>query len=196
MKTPLAGRKTAGPTLGKSSLLKRMWKTRFLFLLFLPTLAYYILFHYVPIWGLRMALYKYNVFKGFSGSKFVGLQNFQIFFQSPDFWKITKNTMILGLQSMFISFPITIIFALMLNEIRSHRFKKVTQTVSYLPHFLSTVVVTGLAITLLDPASGGINILIERLGGEAIYFITKKEWFRPIYLITGIWQGLGWRRQG
>ena len=178
--------------LHKDNILKRFWKTRFLFLLFLPTLVYYILFKYVPMWGLRMSLYKYNIFKGFEGSKFIGLQNFVTFFNSPDFWRITRNTLILGLQGMFITFPLTVLFALLLNEIRSDKFKKITQTVSYLPHFLSTVVVTGLAASLLDPASGAVNTIIKFFGGEPIYFLTKAEWFRPIYLITGIWQTLGW----
>jgi len=192
MKTTAAAGKKTGLRLDNNNIFKRMWKTRFLFLLFLPTLVYYILFAYVPIWGLRMAFYKYNVFKGFAGSKFIGLQNFKVLFQSPDFWKITRNSLAIGLQGMFITFPLTVLFSLLLNEIRNIKFKKITQTVSYLPHFLSTVVVTGMALTLLDPASGGINILIEKLGGESIYFLSKKEWFRPIYLITDIWQGLGW----
>ena len=192
MKATGALKTSQGPRLRKDNVFKRFWKTRFLFFLFVPTLIYFIMFKYVPMWGLRMAFYKYNLFKGFEGSKFIGFHNFTKFFNTPDFLKVTRNTLILGLQGVFINFPITVLFALLLNELRYPKFKKITQTVSYLPHFLSTVVVCGLVSSLCDPASGGINMIIKALGGEPIYFLTKKEWFRPIYLISGIWQGLGW----
>lgn len=178
--------------LRKDSVAKRFWKTRFLFLLFLPALAYYILFKYVPMWGISISFYNYRIFKGIAGSKFIGLYHYKVFFASPMCWMITKNTIILGLQSLFITFPITILFSLMLNEMRSQRYKKITQTISYMPHFLSTVVIVSLITTLTDPATGLINKLIESLGGEAIYFRTQIKWFRPIYLISEIWQGLGW----
>lgn len=180
------------PRISRDNIVKRFWKNRFLFFLFLPALAYYIMFKYVPMWGISMAFYNYNIFRGFEGSKFVGFEKFDLFFHTPMFGMITKNTLILGFQDLLVSFPITIIFSLLLNEVRAMRFKKVVQTVSYLPHFLSTVVVCGLVSSLCDPASGGINMIIKALGGDPIYFLTKKEWFRPIYLISGIWQGLGW----
>lgn len=178
--------------INQDTIFKRFWKTRFLFLLFMPTLIYYILFKYVPMWGISMAFHNYNIFKGWAGSEFVGFEKFKLFFSSPMFGMVTKNTLILGFQDLLISFPLTIVFSLLLNEIRSMRFKKVVQTVSYLPHFLSVVVVCSLVSSLCDPASGGINMIIKALGGEPIYFLTKKEWFRPLYLISGIWQGLGW----
>lgn len=180
------------PRVSRDNIAKRFWKNRFLFFLFLPALVYYIMFKYVPMWGISMAFYNYNIFRGFEGSEFVGFEKFDLFFHTPMFGMITKNTLILGFQDLLVSFPITIIFSLLLNEVRSMRFKKVVQTVSYLPHFLSTVVVCGLVSSLCDPASGGINMIIKAFGGDPIYFLTKKEWFRPIYLISGIWQGLGW----
>lgn len=170
----------------------RFWKTRFLFLLWVPALITYIMFHYVPIWGISVAFFDYDLWGGWATSKFVGLHNFEIFFKSPDFWKVTRNTLVLSFQNIFIAFPITIIFALLLNEVRSMRFKKVVQTVSYMPHFLSTVVVCGLITSLLDPVTGGINTVIQLFGGEPIYFLIKTQWYRPIFLISGIWQGLGW----
>ena len=192
MKSPDVLNKKHGPIIKKDSILKRFWKTRFLFALFLPTLVFYIMFKYVPMWGLRMAFYKYNLFQGFSGSKFIGFANFTKFFSTPDFLKITRNTLILGLQGMFINFPITVFFALMLNEVRYPGFKKVTQTVSYLPHFLSTVVIIGIFSGLLDPASGAINTIIKFFGGNPIYFMTKTQWYRPLWLITDLWAGIGW----
>ena len=186
-------RKAPAPNaLRKDSVFKRFKKTFFLFLLFVPALVYYIMFKYVPMWGISLSFYKYSIFKGLAGSKFIGLKNFQVFFESPSFWNITMNTLILGVQSLLVTFPLTVLFALMLNEIRSIRFKKITQTVSYLPHFLSTVVVCSLATSLLDPTQGAINTIIKLLGGDPIYFIMESKWFRPIYLITEVWQGLGW----
>ena len=186
-------RKAPAPNaLRKDSVFKRFKKTFFLFLLFVPALVYYIMFKYVPMWGISLSFYKYSIFKGLAGSKFIGLKNFQVFFESPSFWNITMNTLILGVQSLLVTFPLTVLFALMLNEIRSIRFKKITQTVSYLPHFLSTVVVCSLATSLLDPTQGAINTIIKLLGGDPIYFIMESKGFRPIYLITEVWQGLGW----
>lgn len=176
----------------KQSVLKRFWKTRFLFILFLPALVYYIMFKYVPMWGISLAFYDYSIYLGFPGSDWVGLKNFEIFFRSPEWWKYTRNTFILGLQDCLITFPLTILFALMLNEVRGARFKKITQTISYLPHFLSVVVIVGLMKSLCDPTTGAINKIIEAFGGEAIYFFTKENWFRPLYLISTVWAGLGW----
>ncbi len=176
----------------KESILKRFWKTRFLFALWLPALIFYIVFHYVPMWGISMAFFDYDLWTGWEGSEFVGFYNFEIFFKSPDFWKITRNTLIIGFQNIFIAFPITVLFSLLLNEVRNLKFKKVVQTVSYMPHFLSTVVVCGMVSSLLDPTTGGINLIIKAFGGEPIYFMARADMFRGIYLISGIWQGLGW----
>ena len=180
------------PAHNQQNIFKRFWKTRFLFILFLPALVYYIMFKYVPMWGVSIAFYKYSIFKGLAGSKFIGLYNFKIFFQSPEWWQYTKNTFALGALGVFVTFPLTIVFALLLNEVRGARFKKITQTVSYLPHFLSVVVVVGLMRSLCDPTNGAINQIIKSLGGEPIYFFTEAKWFRPLYEISAVWAGLGW----
>lgn len=176
----------------KDSILLRFWKTRFLFLLWVPALIKYIMFNYVPMWGITVAFFDYDLWGGWPTSEFVGLQNFEIFFKSPDFWRITRNTLALGIQNIMIAFPIIVLFSLLLNEVRNLKFKKIVQTVSYMPHFMSTVVVCGLVTSLLDPVTGGINTLISLFGGQPIYFMIKAEWFRPIYLISGLWSGLGW----
>ena len=192
----MAATATAGKTRRlpqkKESILKRFWKTRFLFALWVPALIYYIVFCYVPMWGISMAFYDYNLWKGWAGSEFVGFYNFEVFFKSPDFIQITRNTLALGLLGIFVMFPITVLFSLLLNEVRNLKFKKVVQTVSYMPHFLSTVVVCGLVTSLLDPTTGAVNAIIKACGGEAIYFMVKPEMYRSIYIISGIWQGLGW----
>ena len=176
----------------KDNIIKRFWKTKFLFLLFLPALVYYIMFKYVPMWGVSISFYDYSIFRGLAGSKFIGFENFEAFFASPACWTVTKNTIALSLQGLFIAFPITILFSLMLNEIRNQKFKKITQTISYMPHFLSVVIVCALVRNLADPTTGAINSIIRALGGKPIYFLMESKYFRPIYLISDIWQGLGW----
>ena len=179
-------------SLKKDGIAKRFWKTRFLFLLFLPTLAYYIIFAYIPMWGVSMAFMEYDVWGGLATSKWVGFKQFELFFRSPMAVMTTKNTLVLGLTAILFEFPTTIVFSLLLNEIRGAKFKKVAQTVSYLPHFLSTVIMCAMINTLLDPSNGGINLIITALGGEPIYFMTRKEWFIPVWIISDIWKGLGW----
>lgn len=176
----------------KDNIIKRFWKTRFLFLLILPMIVYYIMFKYVPMWGIRIAFYKYNVFTGLENSPFVGLQHFMVFFNSPVAWTVIKNTIIISLQGLLINWPATIVFALLLNEIRFPKYKRVVQTVSYLPHFLSVVVICGMINSFLQPGTGAINLIIEAMGGESIYFMAKSEYFRPIYMLSGLWSGLGW----
>ena len=176
----------------KDNIIKRFWKTKFLFLLFLPALIYYVVFKYVPMWGITISFYDYRLLKGLAGSEFIGLRNFQAFFNNPDFWPMIWNTLVLSFQGLFISFPITVLFSLLLNEVRNQKFKKITQTISYMPHFLSTVIVCALVKNLLDPTTGAFNNIIRAFGGEPVYFMMEPSMFRPIYLISGIWQGLGW----
>lgn len=179
-------------TLQKNSLLLKFWKTRFLVLLLIPAVLYYIFFKYVPMWGVSIAFMDYKPFLGYWKSEFVGFSNFELFLSSRDSWKVIRNTLILGFEGVIFSFPVPILFALLLNELRFSRFKRIVQTVTYLPHFLSTVVICGIVLTFLDPLRGAINLIIRAFGGEAIYFMTSAAWFRPVYIISGIWQGMGW----
>ena len=176
----------------QESVWKRFWDTKFLFILWFPALIYYLVFHYFPMWGVSLAFFQYNSWLGLKGSPFIGFRNFTVFFQSPDFWPYIRNTLALGLQSLTISFPSVIIFALLLNEVRNAKFKKAVQTISYMPHFMSTVVIVSMIRTLCDPTNGAINLLIKAFGGESIFFMMEAEWFRPLYLISGIWAGIGW----
>ena len=171
---------------------KRFWDTKFLFALFLPALVYYLVFKYYPMWGISLAFFNYKPLLGLKGSPFIGFRNFTIFFKSPNFIPYCWNTLVLGIQSLCISFPLTVFFALLLNEVRNMKFKKAVQTISYMPHFMSTVVIVSLIRTLCDPTNGAINLIIQALGGESIFFLMEAEWFRPLYLISGIWQGIGW----
>ena len=161
------------------------------YLMILPTVIWYIVWNYFPMYGILAAFQKYSVFKGIWGSEWVGLKNFEEFFKSPYAWRVIRNTLTINLYSLCTLFPLTIILALLLNEIRSKIFKSGVQTMLYLPHFISTVVVAGMVVTFLSPSNGIINIIISAFGGEKTYFLTKKEYFKAIYIIMGGWQSIG-----
>jgi putative aldouronate transport system permease protein len=176
----------------RSTFWKDLVKARYLILLVLPALVYYAIFEYGPMFGLVVAFKDYNVFRGIWESKWVGFKYFRIFFSNPDFWPLFRNTFLLGFYSIVWGFPAPILLALLLNEIRNVVFKRVVQTVSYLPHFLSNVVVASMVIMLLSPTTGLVNKIIASLGFKPIYFLAIPEYFRTIYVASGIWQGIGW----
>lgn len=158
----------------------------------LPVAAYFLIFCYVPMYGLLISFQKYMVFKGISGSPWVGLKNFEDFFHGRQFWQVIGNTLILNLESLCFTFTMPILFALLLNELRSARFCKVIQTITYMPHFISTVVVVSMLHMLLSPTNGLVNQLIMKSGAKPIYFMNKAEYFRPLSIASGVWQGTGW----
>lgn len=166
--------------------------SKYLLILFLPCLVYYILFRYIPMWGVLVSFKNYMVFKGFFASPWVGLKYYKMFFNSPDAFIIIKNTLILGVSTLLWTFPAPIIFALILNEVKSRKFKKLTQTISYMPHFISQVIVVSMVMMFLSPTHGIVNTAIEFFGGTKINFMVQPGWFRPIYIISEIWQGMGW----
>ncbi|MEN6315738.1 MAG: ABC transporter permease subunit [Clostridiaceae bacterium] len=167
-------------------------KRKFLYILLIPVLVYFIIFYYLPIWGIAMAFQDYNPIKGLFGSSWVGLKHFEDIFHGRDIWRLLRNTVLINTYSLVFAFPMPIIFALMLNEVRNMRFKKLVQTVTYMPHFLSTVVVVGMVFAVLSPSTGFVNNVIAKLGGDPIYFVTKPEYFRTIFIASGIWQRTGW----
>lgn len=184
--------KTPGFKVRARKVLKKLWKDKLIYLMISPVVIYYAIFRYLPMAWLGIAFYDYKILLGFSGSKFVGLENFRTFFSNPDFGKLVYNTIILNVYSLLFSFTAPIIFALLLNELRVRRFKKVVQTVSYLPYFLSMVVVVGMIYTLLSPTMGSVNAFLNSLGVKSINFLQEPKYFRSIYIISGIWQGVGW----
>ena len=163
-----------------------------LYVLLLPTLLFYIVFHYLPMYGIQMAFQDFNPVRGFAGSRWVGMKNLQRFVSGPYFWSTLQNTLTLSLYSMLANIPLAIIFALMLNSIPNQRFKKSVQTITYAPHFISTVVLVGMLKLFLSPNFGVVNVLIKNLGGESINFMQKSSLFPHLYVWSGVWQGLGW----
>lgn len=163
-----------------------------LYLMLLLPFIYYIIMKYMPIYGTLIAFKKYSARKGIWGSSWVGLANFEKILIDPYFYKLVRNTLLINLYNLLFAFTASILFALLLNEIKSKHYRKVVQTISYLPHFISTVVVCGLVTNFLRTNGGIINDIIALIGGERIAFMTKPEYFRSIYVISEIWQHLGW----
>lgn len=171
--------------------LKNLKNDYCLYLMLIPFLAFFIIFIYKPMYGLQIAFKDYNVFKGIEGSPWIGFENFRDFFTGPYFFRTIKNTLLISLYSLVIGFPIPIILALLFNEVRNKTFKTLGQTITYMPHFISAVVIAGMVTNFLAPNNGLVNIIIEKLGGNKVYFLTKPEWFRGIYIFMTVWKESG-----
>ncbi|MBE7041075.1 MAG: sugar ABC transporter permease [Ruminococcaceae bacterium] len=163
-----------------------------LYVMMIPSILYYVLFVYKPMGGLAIAFQDYSLFKGIIGSEWVGFIHFKEFLTTPYFFRTMKNTIVLNVWLLVFSFPAPIIFALLLNEVRNLRVKKVVQTLSYMPHFISTVVIAGIVINLLSPSYGIITKFVEMICGERIYFLVNPHYFRTIYTVMNIWQTVGY----
>lgn len=172
-------------------LLNDMWRDRFLYMLLIPFVIWFLIFQYKPMLGLQIAFKDFSPFKGIAGSEWVGLAHFKEFIGSDYFLRVLKNTIIINLYSLLICFPAPIILAILINEIRHTRYKKIVQTLTYLPHFVSIVVIAGIITTFLSPSSGIVNIMLEKLGLEKIYFLIKPEFFRGIFTGMNLWKDTG-----
>jgi putative aldouronate transport system permease protein len=169
--------------------LRRHWQ---LYLLVVVPLAYFVIFKYIPIANAVIAFKNYSPVKGPWGSEWVGFRNFELFFQNPMFWTLVKNTFLLSVYTVAASFPIPIILAIALNEIRNGRFKKIVQLVTYAPYFISTVVVVSMTILVLSPRLGFVNDAIGLFGVPAIDFLGRPDYFRHIYVWSDVWQTTGY----
>ncbi len=171
---------------------RRIWRDRYLLLLISPVILYYAVFHYGPMLGALIAFKDYSPNLGVFGSPWVGLDNFVEFFHSFYFDRLIRNTLLLSLYSLLWGFPVPIVFALLLNELRGRLLKRAAQTISYLPHFISVVVIAGMLVTFLSPADGIVNNLRALVGFERIDFMSNPDYFRTVYIVSGIWQEFGW----
>ncbi|MGG1554714.1 ABC transporter permease subunit [Paenibacillus ferrarius] len=176
----------------QSQTFKRIIRNYDLYLLFLPTLAYFIIFHYVPMYGLQIAFKNFNPVKGITGSPWVGFDNFERFFESYQLLTIIRNTLGISIYELLVAFPAPIILALMINQLTSERFKRFVQTITYAPHFISTVVVVGIVYLLLSPKTGAVNSFLGLFGIEPIFFMGSPEWFKTVFVFSGVWQSVGW----
>ncbi|MEN6315510.1 MAG: ABC transporter permease subunit [Clostridiaceae bacterium] len=163
-----------------------------LVLMFLPCLIYYIIFQYLPIYGVTLAFKDFRILDGIAASPWVGLKYFKLTFANAEFWMVFKNTLVISGLKLLFNFPAPILLSLLLNEVRNLRFKKTIQTITYMPHFLSWVVLSGILINFLSPSSGPINMLLVSMGLKPIYFVGSKDWFRQVLVVSSMWKEVGW----
>jgi len=176
----------------KSGIFHNYWKNRYLVLLLLPAIIFFVVFCYGPMPGVIIAFKDYKFRLGIFKSPWVGLQNFRMLFSMKSFGEVFRNTLIISVYKLLTGFPAPILFALFLNEIRQPKFKKTVQTISYLPHFVSWVVLGGLFIQFLSPSTGPINVILKNLGMNPIFFLGDPKWFRSVLVVTSMWKGFGW----
>lgn len=180
------------PTTSRWDIIRKdLVKNRYIYIMLLPVITYYIVFHYVPLYGAQIAFKNFTPSKGIWDSPWVGFKYFEEFFNSYYFERLLRNTVLISLYDLIFGFPAPIILALLLNEIKSNIFKRTVQTVTYLPHFISLVVICGMIIDFLA-RDGLVNNMLNRFGIESIPFMIKPEWFRTVYVASNIWQGIGW----
>ncbi|MBO9610167.1 MAG: sugar ABC transporter permease [Paenibacillaceae bacterium] len=171
---------------------KRFYKNWELYLFALPTLAYFVIFHYIPMYGLQIAFKDFIPSKGIWGSEWVGFAHLQRFFDSYYFWSLIQNTLGISVYELLVGMPVPIVLALALNELRNGAYKKFVQTITYAPHFISVVVLSGMVIAFLSPGSGLVNLAIKGLGGQPVPFLTDPAWFKTVFVFSGVWQNMGW----
>lgn len=181
-----------GKRKGKAGVLRRIGRCWQLYVLMLPALVYIVLFAYKPMYGILIAFKDFSMKKGILASPWVGFKNFERLFSSYWFPIILKNTLTISLLSLVIGFPIPIILALLLNEVRSNKFRSMVQTFSYAPHFISMVVMCGMVAMFLSPTTGVVNKLLNALGMESVFFMQEAGLFKWVYVLSGVWQGTGW----
>lgn len=171
---------------------RRLVRDRWLYVLVLPGVLYFFIFKLMPMFGISIAFQKFNPYLGFINSPWVGFKNFTDFFDNPDFGRLLINTLWISLLNIIFYFPAPIILSLLLNEVRKSRYKRTVQTLVYIPHFLSWVIVYSIFYMMFTTDGGIINLLIEKFGGDKIAFLSDKSWFRPMIIVQSIWKETGW----
>ncbi len=176
----------------KDRFIKAFQRDKLLWVMLILPISYFVIFHYIPMAGITMSFVDYNPNLGVFGSEFVGLKYFEQFFSNPDAWLIIFNTFYLSFLTLIFGFPAPIIIALLLNECQTARFKKTIQTITYMPNFISVVVIVGMLVNFFNPTNGVVNTFLNMFGLESINFMGEPEWFRPLYVGSNIWQFAGW----
>lgn len=185
--------KIKNPGLNKQKgILEHIMLNKSLYILLVPGLLYYLIFYYFPMYGITMAFKDFDMFSGLFSSEWVGLLHFKNLLKSDTFLKVFRNSILISFYKLFFNFPVPIILAILLNEVRNIHFKKTIQTIVYLPYFLSWVVIAGLVVNFLSPSTGVVNILLKSMGNEPINFLANKSYFRPIIVLSDLWRTMGW----
>jgi putative aldouronate transport system permease protein len=177
------------PTVKGRNVRQRIYKYKAFYLMFLPVFVFYVLFHYWPMAGIRIAFFDYGLF---GIKEFIGIDNFKTIFSDPLFFRAFRNTVVISMLKLITGTLAAIVFALLLNEIHTGLFKRFTQTVVYLPHFLSWPVVAALFALFLSPDGGIVNQLLVKLGGKSVYFLISTQWWQPVFIVVNLWKETGW----
>ena len=172
--------------------IRRMIDNRALYLMILPAFLYILIFHYWPMYGVQIAFRNFNFADGITGSKWVGMKWFNYFFRSNNFGLLVRNTLILSFYDLLAGFPVPILLALVMNAVPSRRFRKVSQTITYLPHFISVIVLVGMMNSMFSVNSGWVSTIVRALGGTPTYIMGEDKYFRHVYVWSGVWQQMGW----
>ncbi len=182
----------AEPLKKKRNFFQNMVAYKSFYLMLIPGLLFFLIFHYGPMYGLAIAFQDFYPLKGIRGSKFVGLKHFKALFSNPFFLSVLKNTLVISFYKLLFCFPAPIFLCLVLNEVKNPLFKKISQSISYLPHFLSWIVVSGIFIEFLSPSRGPINFILQKMGVSPIFFIADPKWFRTVLVVSDLWKTIGW----
>jgi len=193
-RAPIVGRRASENAVGTAMrrAAREVRSQYILYLMVLPGILYFIIFRYVPIYGASIAFKNFRVLLGITHSPWVGLKNFRTVFSSPYFTSILTNTIAISVYKLLFGLPLAIIMAILLNEVRVRWFKRAVQTIAYLPHFLSWVVVFGIALTVLSPSNGLVNKAVVASGGHSVNFLADPHWFRTVLVASEIWKNIGW----
>lgn len=189
--TQTASRSEARPRANRS-FWTRLNRNKLMYLMILPGLIYFLIFKYLPMWGLVIAFQNYQPFLGIRGSEWVGFEHFERLFNEPTFWMLFRNTIMLFILNLVFYFPVPIILALMLNEVRVKFFQRTVQTLIYIPHFMSWAIIVSLTYVMFTTQGGLINEWLASMGFQKISFLTEEAWFRPLYVMQVIWREAGW----
>ena len=177
---------------GKLSGIGYLWKEKTLYLMLLPGILFFVIYRYIPMFGLVIGFQNFNPGLGFFRSKFAGFRHFERLFTDPVFFRLFRNTLLISFYNLLFFFPLPIILALLMNEVRSLKFKKVIQTLTYLPHFVSWVVICSMTFTIFTTESGYLNLFLFKNFGIKVPFLTSEAWFRPMIILQHIWRDTGW----
>jgi len=175
-----------------TKVISRLKRDKFLYMLLAPGVLYFVIFKFVPMWGILISFKDYSPYLGFWNSPWIGLENFKTFFMNPDFFRLIKNTLLLSFYNIIFAFPLPILVALLLNEIRVKKFKKIVQTLIYVPHFLSWVIIGSITLVLCNTQDGVISQLLFKIVGKKIDLLADPNWFRPLIVVQGMWKDCGW----
>ncbi|MEK3724287.1 ABC transporter permease [Paenibacillus sp. FSL H8-0034] len=172
--------------------LRYLNRKKYLYILLIPCVIYFLIFNYFPMYGVIIAFKDFNFAKGIVGSPWIGFDNFRYMFGLSDFYTVFWNSLYLSMLRLVFGFPFPILLALLLNEMRNRTYQRVTQTIIYLPHFISWVVIGGILVNFLSPSWGIVNIFLKQIGMEPIFFLADNDYFRPLVIISSIWKESGW----